>query len=239
MPVHNGERYLAETLDSIVAQSHRPVEIVVVDDGSSDGTPAVLAAYGHPIVVVRQENAGTVVARNAGLARARGEYIGFLDADDLWHPDKLALQLGAFAARPGLQVSFTFIQNFWSEDVPETARGADPTQGRPVPGYVCPTMLARREAFDRVGPFDSSVRHTSEMRWILAAAELGVAMDVLGTVTVRRRLHAGNQSIRRGGRVLDEYLHLLKASLDRRRQGKGFAHDFHACTRPGGTAGAS
>src|SRR5436190_9496549 len=89
VPVFNGDRYLAETLDSILAQTHRPIEIIVVDDGSTDGTSAIAAEYGEKIRYIRQENSGVASARNLGLQSARGDFIAFLDADDLWHAGKL------------------------------------------------------------------------------------------------------------------------------------------------------
>ena len=90
VPVFNGERYLAEALDSILAQTWRPLEVIVVDDGSTDGTAHIAAGYGAEVSYIHQANAGPAAARNRGLDAARGEFIAFLDADDLWHKDKLS-----------------------------------------------------------------------------------------------------------------------------------------------------
>jgi len=89
VPVFNGERYVSEALDSILAQTYRPLEIIVADDGSIDGTAAVVASYGEQVIYLRQANAEPA-ARNLGLSAARGEFVAFLDAVDLWHPEKLA-----------------------------------------------------------------------------------------------------------------------------------------------------
>src|SRR5690242_4967891 len=91
VPVFNGERYLGEALDSIFAQGHQPLEVLVVDDGSTDGSAAVAKSYGDRVRYFFQPNAGPAAARNLGLEAARGEFIAFLDADDLWHRDKLAI----------------------------------------------------------------------------------------------------------------------------------------------------
>src|SRR5712664_390476 len=112
IPVFNGERYLREALDSILAQTHRPVEIIVADDGSSDGTAAVVASYGDHVHYLHQPNAGPAAARNLGLSAARGEFVAFLDADDLWHPEKLVHQRARFQARPELDLCVTHVQNF-------------------------------------------------------------------------------------------------------------------------------
>lgn len=97
MPVYNGEAYLATAIDSVLGQTQPDVELVVVDDGSSDGSAAILARYGDRIRVLHQANAGVSAARNAGVAAARGEFLAFLDSDDWWEPDFLASMVGAMA----------------------------------------------------------------------------------------------------------------------------------------------
>ena len=93
VPVFNGERYLGEALDSILAQTYRPLELLVVDDGSTDGAAALVTRYRDQTRPLFQPNAGQAAARNLGLSVARGEFVAFLDADDLWHPEKLARQM--------------------------------------------------------------------------------------------------------------------------------------------------
>jgi GT2 family glycosyltransferase len=104
IPCHNGARWLPATLDSALAQTHRPLEIIAVDDGSTDETPAILTDYRtrHPAVVRihRQPNAGAAAARNHGLGQARGEFVKFLDADDLLSPESVAAQVAALANKP-------------------------------------------------------------------------------------------------------------------------------------------
>ena len=84
VPVYNGERYLRQALDSILTQTYRPLEIIVADDGSTDGTAAVVTRYGDQIHYIRQDNSGAPAVRNLGLRVAHGEFVAFLDADDLW-----------------------------------------------------------------------------------------------------------------------------------------------------------
>jgi glycosyltransferase involved in cell wall biosynthesis len=121
VPVYNGELYLGEAIHSILAQTYRPLEVIVVDDGSRDGTYDVAANYGDRLRYVRQANAGPGAARNHGLNLARGEYVAFLDADDIWHPEKLMRQMDRFRARAELQISVTHIQNFWILELQEEA----------------------------------------------------------------------------------------------------------------------
>ncbi|HVX83184.1 MAG TPA: glycosyltransferase family A protein [Phycisphaerae bacterium] len=100
IPTWNGSAFIAETLQSVLAQTCSDLEILVIDDGSTDTTPAVVESFPAPIRLIRQKNAGTAAARNTGLAEARGQWIAFLDHDDLWVPQKLELQLAAAASSP-------------------------------------------------------------------------------------------------------------------------------------------
>ena len=119
VPVYNGERYLGEAIDSILAQTYGPLEIIVVDDGSTDGTAEVVATYGDQVRYLWQPNAGQAAARNHGLSVTQGEFISFLDADDLWHPEKLDRQIARFRTRAELEFCVTHVQNFWIPDLAE------------------------------------------------------------------------------------------------------------------------
>lgn len=98
VPVYNGEKYLDETLDSIFAQTYRPLEVIVIDDGSTDGTGNLVKARTEEVIYVLQDNAGPAAARNVGIATASADYLAFIDADDLWLPDKLTRQMELFDA---------------------------------------------------------------------------------------------------------------------------------------------
>jgi len=219
VPVFNGERYLRETIDSILAQNYRPLEIIIADDGSTDATPAVVESYGDRVRYFRQENAGAAAARNLGLSAAEGQFLAFLDADDLWHREKLARQMARLDARSELGACVTFVQNFWIQELgDEAARFRDHFLSRPVPGYHSDTLLARRSVFDTVGAFNPELRHADKTQWFLRAAEKGIAIELLPDILVFRRFHETNTSRTQGDASRDEYLRLLKVSLDRRRK---------------------
>lgn len=226
IPVLNGERYLGAALESVFGQTYGAVEVIVADDGSTDGTRDVVGAFGARVRYLHQANAGHAAARNLGLAAAGGAFVAFLDADDLWHADKLARQMGRFAARPELGLSVTHVRNFWSPDAPPPDGGIHPRVLDAVPGYRSVTLLARRRVFQTVGPFDPVLRHGNDTAWFLRAAEHGIVMELLPDVLVLRRLHGGNRSRRLAESSQREYLRILKASLDRRRR------DSTAAPRP-------
>jgi glycosyltransferase involved in cell wall biosynthesis len=218
VPVFNGERYLAEALDSAFAQAYRPLEIVVVDDGSTDGTARVIAAYGERVCAMRQDNAGPSAARNRGVRASHGEFIAFLDADDRWHPEKLTRQMARFAARPELDLCVTWARNFWIAELhEEEARFREHRIAAPLPGYLAPTLLARRRAFERVGEFDPSLYFSHSTEWFLRAAELGCIVELMPDVLYERRLHHANRSRQLNAASRDEFLELVKQHLDRRR----------------------
>jgi len=216
VPVFNGERYLGETLDSILAQTYLSLEIIVVDDGSTDGTAAVVAGYGKRVNYVWQANAGETAARNRGLNTAQGEFIAFLDADDLWHPEKLARQIARFQERPEIDLSFTRFQNFWMPELTlEEKRYQAHPLSQPVSAYTICTLLARPATFEKFGNFpDHNPLRPQNMIWFLHAAEQGAIIEVLPDVLMYRRLHSANLSRKN---ALEDFFPILKAWRDYQR----------------------
>jgi glycosyltransferase involved in cell wall biosynthesis len=228
VPVFNGEAYLREALDSILKQTYSALEVIVADDGSTDGTAAIVASYRNRVRHVRQENTGAPAARNLGLQTAHGEFVAFLDADDLWHREKLARQMARFDARPELDVSVTQIQNFWIAELQEEAeRLRDHPIAQPQPGYVTVTLLARRAVFTRIGGFNTALTVGDPMEWFARAAENGVQMELLADTLVYRRMHRHNLSWESGtsrqmtGAMKAAMLRVVKDTLDRRRAASG------------------
>ena len=219
VPAFNGERYLRQTLDSILAQGYQHIEIIVADDGSTDGTAAVAATYGSQVHYVWQPNKGPAAARNLGLDAARGDFVAFLDQDDLWHPDKLTRQFALFESRPQIDACVTHVRLFWDEALRlEEERFRGHRLMSELPGYITGTLLARRRLFDTVGPFDADLRYGDAMGWFLRVAEHGAIVELLPDVLLYHRMHRSNLSRREAKNSRDEFLHILKASLDRKRR---------------------
>ena len=216
---YNARPYLAEAIDSVFAQTHRPLELIVVDDGSDDGTAEVAQAYGDRLTLVRQERGGNGAARNRAVTLARGRYFAFLDADDVFTPRKLELQLAILQADPTVDVVFGHVEEFVSPELPAEVK-AQIRAPAPTSPWAAPNlMLARREAFERVGPFSTSLRVGVTVDWIARAKEAGLKTVVPPDVVLRRRLHTQNNGIREAD-ARSQYLHVLKASIDRRRAGQ-------------------
>ncbi len=163
IPTFNRAQLVTEAVDSILSQSYRDFELVVVDDGSTDDTAQRLTAYGHHIRLYRQENRGASAARNAGIGVARGEYIAFLDSDDLWLEDKLRIQMDLMARDPQIKICYT--GEIWMR---RGVRVNPKNKHRKYSGWILEKMLPlcivspssvliAREVFDRVGLFDESL----------------------------------------------------------------------------------
>jgi glycosyltransferase involved in cell wall biosynthesis len=229
--VYNAERYLAEAIDSVFAQSYRPLELIVVDDGSDDGSGEVAHRYGAALTYARQENAGNGSARNHAVRLASGELFAFLDADDRFVPGKLAQQFAALQADPTLDMVFGHVREFVSPELTEVQRATvRPPAPQPLPWPAPNLMLIRRESFARVGPFSESVKVGVTVDWYARAAEAGLRSAMLPEVVLERRLHLTNNGLReRDSR--QQYLHVLKAALDRRR-----AHGSPASPDPAAVA---
>jgi glycosyltransferase involved in cell wall biosynthesis len=197
IPSFNAADYIREALDSIQGQTLKPFETIVVDDGSTDETAKIIANYGTPVTYIYQDNAGPGAARNRGIELARGDFLAFLDADDVWHPDKLASQMERFKQRPELEYCLTYKRNFWepamkSEEDRLRQEGHAITED--VPGYVMQSMLARARTFEKVGLLDATLRIGEDTDWIARAEDMGVQREVLEDVLLFRRLHERNLS---------------------------------------------
>jgi glycosyltransferase involved in cell wall biosynthesis len=227
IPAYNVAWCVRKAIDSALAQSWSDREIVVVDDGSTDDTTAVLASYGDAIRVVVQRNGGMSNARNAGIRAARGEFIAFLDADDWWLPAKLERQVALLRARPEIGFCSCTVRvedlegrllNLWSCPKVEGSFVAHLFRhGADVPGS-CSAVLARRALVEAAGGFDESLRGMEDPDlWIrLAAVTEYVCLPEPMAVILRRpgSVSRNLESMRNAAvRVMHKNRHLLPREL--------------------------
>jgi glycosyltransferase involved in cell wall biosynthesis len=190
--------------------------VLVVDDGSSYDGPQVASRYRSPVRVIAISHKGHPAARNAGVAAARGDFLGFLDADDLWVPNKLELQLEAFTADPSLDIVFGHMQNFISLELTEEERAKIKCNSTPLPGLLQGSMLLRRDAFERVGEFPEERKMGDFLDWYGRASLSNLNMRMLTETLVLRRIHLTNFQ-RTHKHLRRENLLVLKKLLDLRR----------------------
>lgn len=218
IPAWNAARWIPEAVASVRRQAVVPDEILVVDDASSDGTAQVAARLGPDIGVLRHStNRGPAAARNTGIQACRGEWISFLDADDVWPPNKLLLHGEALRRNTGHGVCLGMQRQFRE---PTIARNGVPAEFS-EPSYFIFLFgcgLFHRDVVHQVGPIDESMRHGEDSDWFFRLWEQRHRILLLPQVTLFYRRHAGGMT---HNKTMAEMGHLkaMRKSLARRRAG--------------------
>jgi glycosyltransferase involved in cell wall biosynthesis len=221
VPVFNAARYLRQALASITAQSYAPIEIVVADAGSDDGSVEIARSF-DGVRVVAHPGLEPAATRNLGTRAARGAFLAFLDPDDLWNRDKLERQMRCFRDDPGLDLCVTHVALLWEAAVAHEGErlNGHARATRPVPGFSTTTLLVRRNAFDRVGPFDPGLWFADAVDWFMRAEAAGLRRRLLPDVLTYHRMHESNLTRRRDRESRREFLRVVKAWADRRPPAK-------------------
>jgi glycosyltransferase involved in cell wall biosynthesis len=221
IPVFNGEKFLREAVESVLAQNYSPVEIIIVDDGSTDGTAAVARSFPETVRYLHQTNQGPAAARNRGIEHAQGSLIAFADADDLWPAGKLELQLPYLPGDEKIDIVLGRIQQVV---LSETGSGQTQSQEVAEPAFSVNlgSALMRKSVFERVGLFDETMRYSEDVDWFMRAREAGAVIVTIDAVTLFYRQHEQNMTRGKSTSELN-VLKALKKSLDRRRERTGSA----------------
>jgi glycosyltransferase involved in cell wall biosynthesis len=218
IPVYNGEVFLARALKSVFEQDYRPMEVIVVDDGSSDATARI--AKGWPEVrYFYQPNQGHGTAKNTGIEKSRGEFLAFLDADDWWAPNKLKLQIDFLETHP--QVGFVISHmNMILEPGAEAPAGLKPELlHQASPALLPSALVVRRTTMSKVGAFDSAFRMGNDSDWFFRAQDMGISRKILPDVLLYRSLHGNNDS-NQADVLWNDMFRLIRASIQRKRRGE-------------------
>jgi glycosyltransferase involved in cell wall biosynthesis len=212
IPVFDGEAFLAEAIESVLGQTLKPFEIIVVDDGSTDRGSQIVKKHGGRVRYIYQANQGTAAARNRGVEAASGNYLAFLDQDDIWLSHKLAVQSNRMKKDDRLDLSFGMIKQRYENE-------ASKKYGKEViyRGYSPSTLLIKRESLEEVGLFETKWRLGEWANWYIRALEKKMKHFMVEEVVAIRRIHRRNKGILYQS-YLREYLEILKESLDRKRK---------------------
>jgi glycosyltransferase involved in cell wall biosynthesis len=224
IPVRDGERFLGEAIESALAQSLPPLEVIVVIDGGTDRSGAIAESFGSPVRVLHTAGRGPAVARNLGIADAAGDIIALLDCDDIWLSGKLEAQATALAGAADQAISVCGVENFWMAEVEaERCHTLDTRFSGVLPGYCCSALAVPRALFQQIGGFDPARRHTDLIHWILRTQAAGIETRVLPELLVRRRRHRSNMSRSGALEARNEFLDLIgdKIRRDRRDAANG------------------
>jgi glycosyltransferase involved in cell wall biosynthesis len=209
IPAYNAEDFLGQAIDSILGQSV-PTEVIVVDDGSEDGTASVAEAYGSRVRCLRMPHRGLGPTRNTGLELAGCGLIAFLDADDVWTTAKLKMQAAVLADRPDVDMVFGNAVEFSDE-------AKYPARLEPAPAYCASAMLARRAIFDRAGLFSEQIEIGEFIDWYSRVTLHGASSYMLDDVVFHRRVHANNMTRRIQSKQI-QYVELMRRHLERKRR---------------------
>jgi glycosyltransferase involved in cell wall biosynthesis len=217
MTVYNNPRYVAQALESVLAQTLPSDEIIVVDDGSTDRTLEILQAFATKVRIIPLAHVGLCRALNVAIASSTGDTLAFLDSDDLWQPEKLQIQCAALSADKDLEAVFGAVQQFVSPELDSELKRKYVLPDGPQPGISKNALLIRRDAFQRIGLFDEESTVSDFVEWYARANVLGLRWRMLPEIVALRRQHSANT-----GRLLrsaqhSEILLALKRSLDLRR----------------------
>lgn len=220
IPCYNAGQYLGAALDSVLAQTYPDYEIIVVDDGSEDNTPAVAASYGG-VRYVYKPHSGVSAARNLAIANARGEFVAFLDADDLWTPDKLEKQVAYLDSHPDCQLVFTGAQNFF-QGSPEIMSARQRQLYDAGLEKCVITCCFRRRVFETWGDFRGDYIYGEDTHFMMRLHVAGVCMDhCIPEPLYLRRVHDKNLSLTHEQARRPEILSIMADAIRQvRKQGK-------------------
>lgn len=215
IPVYNAERHIASAIRSILAENYPLLEILVIDDGSSDRSAEIARTFPE-VTYHHQTNQGPAAARNNGIRRAKGEFILFLDADDLVPEGKIRLQLSYFEQKPELQMVMGKSQ-FFFEDGASKDVFRFPDDSYQALSILLGSGLYRRSIFEKTGLFDESLRFSEDFDWFNRVRELNTPILITDDITLYYRRHNENMTLEMD-LVKLKTLEMIKRSLDRRRQ---------------------
>ena len=208
VPAYNAQGTIAECLASILGQTAKPATVLVVDDGSTDQTAAIVAGFGPAVSLVRQQNAGPGAATTAGMTICISPAFAVLDRADLWLQEKLAFQIEHLALNPECAGVFGKTRHFRDGELLDTVED----------GWSRTTMAIRREVFQTVGAIvDPPGRRGEMIDWMARAREAGFRLDMADRIVAHRRIHPGSLTFTRAPEKDVGYLHVARQAILRRR----------------------
>ncbi|PSB01602.1 glycosyltransferase family 2 protein [Merismopedia glauca] len=218
IPIYNGEMFLAEAIQSLKRQNYQPLEIIVIDDGSTDKTAEIAAQFHPEIRYVYQSNQGPSAARNHGIKLAEGEVIAFLDVDDLWADDVLLDFTDYLIAHPDVEIVQGLIQQMQREIVnPQENSYTFKPNFQPYQFINLGSALYRKSVFDKVGLFDLALRDNEDTDWFMRAWEQNINKVVIPRVMLFYRKHDGNMTLKQTDLVHFGVIKIYKRHIDRMR----------------------
>lgn len=217
IPVYNGEKFIAGAIQNVIDQQYNPLEIIIIDDGSTDQTANIVSQFNNQVKYVYQNNSSPAAARNKGITIAKGDVIAFLDADDLWSKNKLSIQLNYLVNNPEFGIVQGLIQQMKPSQFSEAESFVFENIHQPYNYINIGSAIYRKSVFEQVGLFDEKMTYGEDVDWFFRAWENGINKAVLKEVTLFYRKH--QQSMTVGKKLVEVgFIKIFKKHLDRCRQ---------------------
>jgi len=194
IPVFNCEKYLGEAIQSVIDQTYQLYEIIVVNDGSTDKSSSVAKSFSINVKLFNKDNGGTATAINYGVKRSKGNFLAFLDADDIWLPEKLEKQAKYLIDHPDVDCVYCNAIQFISPELDEVEKVKLECPTNPMPATTAPAIMIRKESFKKVGSLNEGLYIGEFMDWYIRSQDAGLNQYILEDVLVKRRLHIANKS---------------------------------------------
>jgi len=217
MPVHNAENYIEEAINSVLSQSVKPMELIIINNSSTDNTVKVVEKFGDHVKFKTQEDKGAAGGRNAGIKLSTGSFITFIDADDFWTPNHQDILLSAFEEDPELEIAMGLVEQFVSPELVETSKHIINEESKILKGYHPGAILIKRSSFDKVGLFNESLELGEVIEWFFKAKEAKLKIKIIDEVVYKRRLHETNQGVTKKEYQI-EFASVIKEALERQRK---------------------
>lgn len=219
MPVFNTEKYVKEAIESVFSQNYKKIELICINDGSTDSSLSILESFGDKIILINiKDNCGASEARNKGIRVAKGKFLAFLDADDIWVNNKLEVQMNQFNINPNLDISFSYMKCFISPDLSEEVKDKRYCPQVSIPGHIPSTAVVKRTSFEKVGYLDTRFKNIEFIDWINKAKEIGLKIETVNDILVSRRIHDTNVGVIDRDNSRSDYLKMIRESIDRKRK---------------------
>ncbi|MCX7121898.1 MAG: glycosyltransferase family A protein [Gammaproteobacteria bacterium] len=215
--VWNGEKYIEEAINSILNQTYLNKEIIIVNDGSTDKTTDIIKKFSDKVICINQENHGLFISQNRGVKIATGDYLSFLDYDDIWENDKLSKQMELMQKEENDPIVFMRIKQFICPSLTSEDRKKIGFYEQELPGYIAGTLLISKERFNQIGFFEEKRQLGGFIEWYFRVLEKNIPTKITDAIGLHRRIHNDNMGRQLSVYSRTDYLRILKTNLVRKR----------------------